>query len=338
MKDKKKNIGLATLRIYLSFLVVIYHLFSPNGKIRNYNIIKIIYNNNHVPNFYIMSFYFNYNSFKIKNITKIKIRFQMLLIPYFVWPIIIWSLNNLLSLIYTKINKISFMDLTLQLLTGYIFMRVLWFQYNLIFITLIIFIIHFLFNEKIIFYILFNLKIFGLFFAYSKYNFIFFSHYKDCIKYTFGRFLEIIVYCITGYFLASLKLAHILSKNKIITINFFLLILIFIIKYKIFLEIKGFHYQGLKLYASSISIFFLFYIIPNEIIRNKYIIKFIEFISIHSAGIYFTHLQIYYYLNIFSLFNHRTLNESIIIYFMSYFISLFGKLIFRKTKLINLFQ
>ena len=84
--------------------------------------------------------------------------------------------------------------------------------------------------------------------------------------------------------------------------------------------------------------FFLFYLTPNEIIRNKYIIKFIEFISIHTAGIYFIHYQIFYYLNIFSLLNHRTLSETIIIYFISYFISLFGKLIFRKTKLINLFQ
>ena len=336
--EKKRNIGLATLRIYLSFLVVSSHLFSPDAKIKNYNIIKIISNHNHVPNFYIMSFYLCYNLFKLKNIRKIKIRFQRLLIPYFIWPIIIWLLNNFLSFLSIKFNKIPFTDLILQFLTGYIIMKVLWFQYNLIFITLMIIIIHFLFNEKIILCILLNLKIFGLFFTNSNYNFIFFSQYKDSIKYTFGRFFEIIVYCITGYFLASLELPSILSKNKIISINFFLSILILIIKYNIFSGIKGFNYQGLKLYSSSISVFFLFYLAPNEIIRNKYIIKFIEFISIHTAGIYFIHYQIFYYLNIFSLLNHRTLSETIIIYFISYFISLFGKLIFRKTKLINLFQ
>ena len=135
-------------------------------------------------------------------------------------------------------------------------MKVLWFQYNLIFITLMIIIIHFLFNEKIILCILLNLKIFGLFFTNSNYNFIFFSQYKDSIKYTFWRFLEIIVYFITGYFLASLELPSILSKNKIISINFFLSILILIIKYNIFSGIKGYNYQGLKLYSSSISVFF----------------------------------------------------------------------------------
>lgn len=60
--------------------------------------------------------------------------------------------------------------------------------------------------------------------------------------------------------------------------NIFLSILILIMKYKIFLEIKGFVYQGLKLYTLSISMFFYFYLFPKEIFGNKYIIKFIEFI------------------------------------------------------------
>ena len=149
-------------------------------------------------------------------------------------------------------------------------MKVLWFQYNLIFITLMIIIIHFLFNEKIILCILLNLKIFGLFFTNSNYNFIFFSQYKDSIKYTFGRFFEIIVYCITGYLLASLKLPHILSKNRIISINFIFSILFLIIKCNIFLGIKGFHYQGLKLYTSSIYNNLSNYIIYNY---NIYKIK-----------------------------------------------------------------
>ena len=104
------------------------------------------------------------------------------------------------------------------------------------------------------------------------------------------------------------------------------------------MHIRGFSYQGLKLYTSSISIFCFFYLIPKEIFGNKYIINFIEFISINTAGIYFIHLHVYYYLHIFMLLKTRTLFESIIIYLVSYFISLFGKLIFKKTKLIHLFQ
>jgi hypothetical protein len=202
-------------------------------------------------------------------------------------------------------------------------------------------IIHFLLNEKLVLYALINLLFFGMFFTYSKYNYILFSKYNFCIKFSFGRFFEVCGFCVTGYFLASSNFVNILSKNRSISISIFMPILILIIKYKIFLEISGFYYQGLRLYFLSISVFFIFSLIPNEGIENKYtinIIKFIKHISIHTVGIYFIHIHVFYYLHIFSLVKSRTLNAPIIVFIISYFISLFGKLIFRKTILINLFQ
>ena len=117
----------------------------------------------HVPTFDILSFYFSFNSFKSKNIKKIRLRFERLLIPYFAWPIIIWPLNNLFSFFFSKIDIIPFKKLILQFLTGHCFMESLWFQYNLIFITLLIDIIHLLFNEEFVFFILINIKILAFF-------------------------------------------------------------------------------------------------------------------------------------------------------------------------------
>jgi surface polysaccharide O-acyltransferase-like enzyme len=326
------------LRIYLLFLIIASHCYLPNRINKKKIIHKIIYNRIHAPTFYVISFFFCHKLFKSKNISKIKIRFERLLIPYFIWPIIIWSLNNLLSFLFLKTCKISFKDLILQILTGHVFMRVLWYQYDLIFFTLLMAIIHLLFNEKLISYILINLNFFSLFLQYSNYNFIFFSQYDFVKKYPFGRFFEIVPYCIIGYILESLNLVHILSKNKIISINIFVSILILNIKHKIFFEIRGFTYQGLKLYISSITIFSIFSLIPNKIIANKYIVKFIELISIHTAGIYFIHLPLYNYFCIFSLAKNMGFFGIIIIYFISYFICLFGKIIFRETKLIYLFM
>ena len=215
---KNINIGLAILRIYLSFLVVNAHCFIPSDTIKKLVIIKFIRNSFPVPIFYILSFYFCYKLFISKNIKKIKIRFQRLLIPYFIWPIIVWSLRNFLSLLFIKIGKLSLKELILQILTGHIFVPVLWFQYNLIFITLLTVIIHLLFNENMIWFILINIQIFGIFFTYSNYNFQFFSENDNNIMYTFGRFFEIIPYCITGYILASFNFVHILSKNKFLAI------------------------------------------------------------------------------------------------------------------------
>ena len=336
--EKKFYTNLAVLRIYLSFLVVSSHCFKPKPEITKKILVKIIYNAIHVPTFYLLSFYFSYNFFITKNIKKIKIRFQRLLIPYFVWPIIIWLTNNLLSFSYDKIHIISFKNLILQLLTGHYFVTVLWFQYNLIFVTLMIIIIHLLFKRELVFYFLFNLMILGFFLQYSNNNFTLFFKCEYIIKYTFGRFLEIITYCITGYIFSSLNIIHILSKNIIISINIFLSILIFNLQYTIFTKIDGFGYQGFKLYTSSISIFLIFSLIPSEKFLNKFIIKFIQFISIYTPGIYFIHKSLYQYLCIFSILKNNALSSVIIIYFISYFISLFGKLIFRKTKLINLFQ
>ena len=71
-------------------------------------------------------------------------------------------------------------------------------------------------------------------------------------------------------------------------------------------------YQGLNLYALSIIIFLLFSIIQTEIIRNKNIIKFIEFISNHIAGVYYIHKSLYNYFSIFSLINDKKLTGAII--------------------------
>ena len=172
----------------------------------------------HVPTFFILSFYFSYFSFKSKNIQKIKIRFQRLLIPYFLWPIIFWSFNNVLSFLYIKIKFIPFKYLILQILTGHCIMPILWFQYNLTFVTLLISIISLLFNETTVFYILVNSVILGFFLQYSNYNIILFYKSENNKKYTFGRFFEIITHCIAGYIIASLNIVRILSKNRIISI------------------------------------------------------------------------------------------------------------------------
>ena len=93
--NKKRNIFLSLLRMYLSFLVVNAHYYKPSKIfIKNKFLLFFISSNSHVPIFFIMSFYFCLNLFKSKNIQKIKLRYQRIMIPYFIWPIIIWFFNN----------------------------------------------------------------------------------------------------------------------------------------------------------------------------------------------------------------------------------------------------
>ena len=96
MKNNKQiNYSFELLRSILSFWVVIIHCYRYA-----YIFEKGLFP---VPTFMIMSFYFYYNVLKNKVIIKIKQRFQRILIPYIIWPILLFIFNNSLF----KISKFS---------------------------------------------------------------------------------------------------------------------------------------------------------------------------------------------------------------------------------------
>ena len=69
-----------------------------------------------------MSFFFSYNIFADRNITKIKKRLERLLIPYIVWPLITFVIDN----IYNRMFIISWYQLKIQIISGRQFMIPLW--------------------------------------------------------------------------------------------------------------------------------------------------------------------------------------------------------------------
>ena len=284
-EKRKYNIFLAILRFYLSFNVINTHYLRTPPILMNKYIIRIIRNTMHVPIFFLMSFYFSHKLFLSKNIEKIKKRFERLLIPYLVWPIIIWILSNFFYYTFNLNFKISFNDLKIQLMTGHCFMTVLWFHYNLIFATLLIIIINFLpFNYSIS--IMLNLCMFAFFFQYSNLNYNIFSKYGYYKQYSFGRFSEIIPYCIIGFIIPSLNLLIILRRYRIYSIVFLLMILLFSLKYKVFIFINGFMYQGIELVLKSSLVFLIVLLMPYEKITNKYIINIIKIVTICSIQHY----------------------------------------------------
>ena len=295
IKKKNYDINLALLKIYLSFLVINSHCLKKQN-IENKYLLKLLVNNLHVPIFFIISFYFCHNLFISKNIIKIKQRFERILLPYCIWPIIIWILSNLINLIVQRKLKYSFNDLKMQLLAGHCFITVLWFQYNLIFITLLMIIIKLLFkyNDLLIFIILWNI---AYFLQFSNINYKIFSKYHYNIKYTFGRFIEILPYCITGYILSSIKLIDILKKYRSKSVSIIIIFLFLLIKSNIFVRVNGFKYQGINLYIVSVSLFIVTSILSTHKINNNIIIvKIVKILSNHTPGIYYLHIPINNYL------------------------------------------
>ena len=338
-EKKKFNIFLALLRMYLSFLVVNAHLFNRStSNIKNIYILKLLKNRISVPIFFIMSFYFCYRIIYSKNITRIRERFERMLIPYFIWPIIILILNNIYYLSFNKKLKVSLKDLLIQYKTGHNIVAVLWFQLNLIVSTLLILSIQLLFGKNI-YFLLINIQIIAYFLQYSNINYNLFIKYDYYRRYPYGRFVEIIPHCITGYILASSNLLIYLKEKKIKSIFTLLIFLLFIIKYNIIINPKGFNYQGILLHIKSLIIFLIFAIFPSEKITNKNIIEFIKKLTNYTSGIYYLHIPISLYLsNFILLIKQKSIYGCLIIYIICYYTSCFGIIILGKTKLRHLFQ
>ena len=123
----------------------------------------------HVPSFYIMYFYFLYNtlsSLKIKLIIKRLIR---LLIPHIGWAIIFFEINRILNKKYNKKYHDTFYHLKTQIVWGYDYNPIFYFQWDLITNTIIFTIIIFIFRKYSIF-ILYILFILSYALLYSRYH------------------------------------------------------------------------------------------------------------------------------------------------------------------------
>ena len=94
IKNKKIYLGIEILRIFFSFCILLFHCI--NKKIYKQRFISQLSNIIEIAliTFFIISFYFSFNCFTSKNLIRIKLKFKRLIIPYIIWPIIIYLQSN----------------------------------------------------------------------------------------------------------------------------------------------------------------------------------------------------------------------------------------------------
>ena len=270
-KNENKNINysIELLRLVLCFWVVLHHCCKYVGKFKG---------RFHVPTFMIMSFYFYYNSLKAKTIIKINQRFERILIPYIIWPISIFIFNNILIKVFgiTKFQKkLKLKDLVLQLIFGFKYQVVFYYQFNLILLSIIFTFISILFNEKII--IIFQtLLIVSYFLQYSIWNKYIFKKYSLVIRIPLGSFLELLPFAVSGITLHYLEVITKLKKNRKLSIFFMEAIIFLILKYDVFVKIKGYFFPGIFLNIGGICLFILFSLFS---FRNKKLVALLKIIS-----------------------------------------------------------
>ena len=333
--NKKKDfiIGIGFLRVILSFMVIMDHLYDKN-KLRKYHYILYY----HIPTFFLISFYFTYRTLISFNIEKLKSRLERIIIPYFSWSTISWILKNIYFYILKRECRHSFLDYIINLINGHILLVPLWFQNILILITLAFIIIIFLFKNNfiIIFHILGILAIVS---QYSEFNYNFFKKKFDVhTRLTYGRFAESFPNAVIGFSLAHYEFIRII-KNKKYILYYWSIILILITKYNIFSDLKTFKYGGIRLSIAANCIFIIFSLFPFQKLKNKYIINGFIKITNYTAGIYFTHYLIGKGYICKSILHIKYFNilGCIIIYIISYLISMIGSKLLGKTKFRHLF-
>lgn len=331
-----KNIGVELLRMLLCFWIVTCHTCD----FKNKNLVKIINSGFHVPSFMIISYFFFYKNLYNRNIQKIKSRFERLLLPYIIWPVLILFFNNILLYFNQQSifeQKLTLKDLMLSFIFGRHINKIFWFQFDLIFISLFFCIISFIFNKKLLI-ILNSLLILCYILQYSGINYIFFNYYQEHNFRNIGSLVEMIPFNVTGIILYYLNIINKLKNKKLYAISICIIIIFSLLKFHIFENIGGFRYPGIKYNIGGITLFILFSVLHIEQIKDNNIKKIILIITNYTGGIYYLHGIFFLYLKKrLILFRSKNFKGTIIIYLLNYTFCLIGYKFFHKTKYKNLF-
>ena len=333
------NYGLAILKTIHAFLVLAFHNFNYHST-KNKIIIFITRNRrHHVPSFYIISFYFMALHLYSLNLKALIKRIVRLLIPYIGWPIIFYKLNRFINLKCNKNLPDSNEELKMQLLLGNRFIHPFWFQFDMIVITILLFIIIFIFRKFSLFiFRILLILIYAIEYSGKDYT-IYVQKYLKHDKYLLRFFLESTPYPITGFLLGFYKVLDIIQKQKIETLILSFLIYKIISDYNIFRKFKDSPYPGIHLNIQSICLIFIFSLFPSHYITNKYIKIILNILTSYTAGIFYLHVPIRAYLRDYSYhFKKGTFIGIIQEYLICYSICFIGMNIFGDTPLKYMFS
>lgn len=277
----------------------------------------------------LLSFYFSHKIFFSQETQKTKIRLTRLLIPYIIIPIIY-------ILIFVKFNsklRINelLVDLYLQYLTGYKLYVQLWFVQILIIFTVFFKILYYLFRLNY-FLIIKIILIISYLLQYNETNYNLFFKQRPHIR-SVSHIIEMLPIAITGITLAHIQLLQKLKNHRNKSILYSLVILLFIYKYNVFGNFKGFPYSGIKNNIAAICLSIVFTLIPLEKIMNNCILASIKKLTSYTGGIYYFHIIVFKELNNISFLNNNPIFGCFCIYILCYFLCMFGTKIFKNNNL-----
>ena len=316
---------------YYYIELILFHCISNSKNIILNTILKKKF---HVPCFFFISFYYFFPIIKNRDSNKMRLRLERLFVPYLIWPVFIWIFNNILYLII-KENRfrrmLSFNELYIQILTGRKFFIQLWFIFNIIFISIFIFLIPFI-NSNIFIIIL---NIFSILcYLVQKYekSYFFYSQFNDCIAHSVGHLIISFPIAITAFSSNKINLIYYFEKIN----NKLFLLILFLISSSLFIKGKSYTYCGIDKNLFSLFIFYIAHLLPLNKYLNKNSKHIISILTSYTNGIYCLHIIIKFYL--FRILKYRTsVLSCILLYILCYIFSFVGTKLIGNNKLKYLF-
>ena len=171
---------------------------------------------------------------------------------------------------------------------------------------------------------------------YSNLNYYVFKGFKPECKIPIRRLMMMIPFAVTGFTLGAFKIINIIKNYKYIIYIFSSITFIFADYFNIFSNLTEFN--GMQLNVLSICLIFIFSLFSFEKNINKYIKIFIEYSTRYTAGIYYLHTTVAYYLKYYiSYIRKGNIGGLIIIYMTTYIICHLGMKLVKNNKGKNLF-
>ena len=334
MKNDKKIIflNIQILRMILSFNIVVMHCIGNKNQNRLIYFICITGSIYYVPIFFLISFYFSYKTFIQRNIDKLKERLLRIIIPYIIWPLILWLKFNIINYIKGIEVKNKYKDLFYQLLIGKPFHPIFWFQFCLLFWSIIFIIIIFAFKNTYN-YIMIIVLLIILFLNLSGLTPLVLENYSFMISRSIGDIFYKITYIMSGFYFGS---KSILEKKFSVKIKIIIISIIGVFIFNKSMNKRNNNYIAIQLIINIIFLSFSF--LPFDLIKNKIIISFIKQITSFTGGIYYLHWEIKYRtFNNSNLIQKADFMSCVINYLMCYIFCFFSFKLFKNTKLKYLF-
>ena len=220
--------GIDLLRIVMCFGVVMCHFWIPDKDMILDVMIDTV-RQDAVPTFMVLAFFFSASVIENVELNRLGARMIRLLKPYFIWPIILFGLYNVLSLIIHGSIEYGLKDLGFQFFMGHTnIVGVLYFNWIVMVLTVAFTLLFFLLPKKRAYLVLAIAVVASTYFVCSGRCYEIVSALPFEMKYPIGRSIELLSSAACGMALSHLDFQKIENKLKEKQIYYFLLcVLIF---------------------------------------------------------------------------------------------------------------